>query len=69
MFDRVFDVWRYSLFMTHRDLTDQANVCYCESQVFFYNQFHNILDFSMFYQIFLSSQVKRWAIITYKHGM
>ena len=54
MFDRVFDVWRYSLFMTHRDLTDQANVCYCESQVFFYNQFHNILDFSMFYQIFLS---------------
>ena len=26
-------------------------------------------DFSMFYQIFLSSQVKRWAIITYKHGI
>ena len=25
-------------------------------------------DFSMFYQIFLSPQVKRWAIITYKHG-
>ena len=24
-------------------------------------------DFSMFYQIFLSPQVKRWAIITYKH--
>ena len=24
-------------------------------------------DFSMFYQIFLSSQVKRWAIIAYKH--
>ena len=23
----------------------------------------------MFYQIFLSSQVKRWAIITYKHGI
>ena len=23
----------------------------------------------MFYQIFLSLQVKRWAIITYKHGM
>ena len=22
----------------------------------------------MFYQIFLSPQVKRWAIITYKHG-
>ena len=22
----------------------------------------------MFYQIFLSSQVKRWAIITKKHG-
>ena len=25
------------------------------------------LDFSMFYQIFLSPQVKRWAIITYKY--
>ena len=27
------------------------------------------LDFLMFYQIILSQQVKRWAIITYKHGM
>ena len=26
-------------------------------------------DFLMFYQIFLSSQVKRYAIITYKHGI
>ena len=26
-------------------------------------------DFPMFYQIFLSLQVKRWAIITYKHGI
>ena len=26
-------------------------------------------DFSMFYQIFLSTQVERWAIITYKHGI
>ena len=26
-------------------------------------------DFSVFYQIFLSPQVKRWAIITYKHGI
>ena len=23
----------------------------------------------MFYQIFHSAQVKRWAIITYKHGI
>ena len=23
----------------------------------------------MFYQIFLSQQVKRWAIVTYKHGI
>ena len=23
----------------------------------------------MFYQIFLSHQVKRWAIITYEHGI
>ena len=23
----------------------------------------------MFYQIFLSSQVRRWAIISYKHGI
>ena len=26
-------------------------------------------DFLMFYQIILSPQVKRWAIITYKHGI
>ena len=26
-------------------------------------------DFSMFYQIFLSPQVKRVAIIAYKHGI
>ena len=25
-------------------------------------------DILTFYQIFLSSQVKRWVIITYKHG-
>ena len=29
----------------------------------------NFRDFSMFYQIFLSPQVKRCAIITYKHGI
>ena len=34
-----------------------------------YNQFHNVLRISMFYQIFLSPQVKQRAIITYKHGM
>ena len=37
--------------------------CYC------YNQFHIFWDFSMFYQFFLSPQVKRCAIITYKHGI
>ena len=26
-------------------------------------------DFPMFYQIFLLPQVKRWATITYKHGV
>ena len=26
-------------------------------------------DFLIFYQIFLSPQVKRWAIITYKYGI
>ena len=26
-------------------------------------------DFLMLYQIFLSLQVKRWAIITYQHGI
>ena len=26
-------------------------------------------EYSMFYQIFLSPQVKRWTIITYKHGI
>ena len=33
------------------------------------NHFYNILRLLMFYQVFLSPQVKRWAIITYKHGM
>ena len=33
------------------------------------NHFHNILRLLMFYQIFLSPQVKRWAINTYKHGI
>ena len=31
--------------------------------------FQRFWDFSMFYQIFLSAQVKRWTIITYKHGI
>ena len=26
-------------------------------------------DFLMFYQIFLSPQVKQWVIITYNHGI
>ena len=26
-------------------------------------------EYSMFYQIFLSPQMKRWTIITYKHGI
>ena len=26
-------------------------------------------DFSIFYKVFLSPQVKRWAIITNKHGI
>ena len=28
-----------------------------------------VWDFSMFYQIFLSPQVKQWTIITYKYGI
>ena len=28
-----------------------------------------VSDFSMFYQIFLSQQVKRWATVTYKNGI
>ena len=31
-----------------------------------YNQFYNILRL---FEIFLSPQVKQWAIITYKHGI
>ena len=27
------------------------------------------LHHQMFYQIFLSPQVKQWAVITYKHGI
>ena len=36
-----------------------------------YNQFQNILrpNFSMFDRIFFSPQMKRWAIIIYKHGI
>ena len=34
------------------------------------NQYHlHILDFVMFHQILLLPQVKRYAIITYKHGI
>ena len=33
------------------------------------NQFHNILRLLMFRQTFFSPQVKRWAIVTYKHGL
>ena len=34
-----------------------------------YNHFHNILRLSDVYRIFLSPQVKRCEIITYKHGI
>ena len=34
-----------------------------------HNQFHNILRLMIFLQIFLSPQVKRCMIITYKHGI
>ena len=34
-----------------------------------YNQFHNILRLFDVLQIFLSLQLKRWSIITYKHGI
>ena len=33
------------------------------------NHFHKISDFLLFYQIFLSPQLKRCAIIAYKHGI
>ena len=33
------------------------------------NLFHNILGLLIFYQIFFSPQLKRRAIITYKHGI
>ena len=36
---------------------------------FRYNQFHNILRLFDALPIFLSQQVKQWAIITYKHGI
>ena len=38
-------------------------------QNFVDNHFHNILRLLDVYQIFLSSQVKRCVIITYKHGI
>ena len=33
-----------------------------------YNHFH-IWDFLMFYQVFCSQQLKRCAIVNYKHGI
>ena len=33
------------------------------------NHFHNVLRLSVFYQIFLSPEVKQSAIITYKRGI
>ena len=34
------------------------------------HHFHNILRlFDVFYQVFLSPQMKRCAVITYKHGI
>ena len=41
----------------------------CSKTTHSYNQFHNILTFFIFYQIFLSSQVKLCQIIIYKHGI
>ena len=39
------------------------------SHISSYNHFRNILGPLLFYQIFLSPQVKRCAIITCKHGV
>ena len=44
----------------------RAGGTFPREQLSSYNQFHNIL--SLFYQAFLSPQVERWLIITYKHG-
>ena len=33
------------------------------------NHFHNFFRLMMFSKIFLSLQVKQWAIITYKYGV
>ena len=39
-------------------------ISYISGNGTFYNHFHNT-----FYQIFLSPQMKRWTVITYKHGI
>ena len=57
-----------------QEQSDWKHWCRCDKQkneclTGNYNQLHNIWDFLMFYQTFLSSQVKRCAIITYKHDI
>ena len=52
-----------------RDQHEERNTVLMYFRVWNEISFIMFSDFLMFYQIFLSPQVKRWAIITYKHGI
>ena len=45
--------------MTHRDLTDRANVCFCEKQVFlkFYKNFEIKAKLKQFRELFLKDSL------------
>ena len=62
--------WFRFLQLLWEDVVLTCESCY---DWFFFNMttiiFIIFWDFLMIYQIFLSPRVKRWAIITYKHGM
>ena len=67
------------LFACQKNVKQESRLFYSTLWIWFYlrffdmlmnyNQFHNVLRLSISYQIFLSRQVKLWAIITYKHGI
>ena len=53
----------------HYTETDRSVLTFFCLSIPIYNQFHNILRLLIFYQIFLSRQVKRSMINSNKHGI
>ena len=63
----VLQIWLLRMLNFHRKTTSFFHVPR-SYHAHTYNRFHK-RDVLKFYQIFLSPQVKRCAIITYKHGI